>query len=124
MDPSKETPNTLRWTAVVKNGDKFELYIPKWRVPVPWPAQLVVIVDENIPVPQVALTSTSEIDPIKVVVKKVSEHGRTVRYQPLGKDKKKWEIGEPYIPKFILSPQFPDLVYLEIFWDDSIGTWE
>jgi hypothetical protein len=36
MDPSKTTDNKLRWQADVE-GVNFKLYIPKWRVPRPWP---------------------------------------------------------------------------------------
>jgi hypothetical protein len=47
MSPSKETDNRLRWWADVE-GVAFKLYVPRWRVPVPWPVRLEVIVDERL----------------------------------------------------------------------------
>jgi len=45
MEPSKETDNKLRWKADVE-GVSFKLYVPKWRVPRPWPTRILVRVSE------------------------------------------------------------------------------
>ena len=44
MQPSKETDNKLRWEACDQD---FKLYIPKWRVPQPWPIRIVVRLDDD-----------------------------------------------------------------------------
>lgn len=42
---SKETNRKLRWSTYVgEDNTKFELYIPKWRVPEPWPKCIRVII--------------------------------------------------------------------------------
>ena len=51
LDETRETPNKVRWDANVE-GTVFSLYIPKWRVPEPWPYSIWVKV---IPRPQVTL---------------------------------------------------------------------
>ena len=45
--PSKETDRKLRWATYVEEDEtEFKLYIPKWRVPRPWPAVIRVSVRE------------------------------------------------------------------------------
>ena len=46
LKPSKETENKLRWSTHVEQDDTdFQLYIPKWRVPEPWPGRIIVYID-------------------------------------------------------------------------------
>jgi len=45
MAPSKETDLKLRWEADVE-GVAFKLYIPKWRVPRPWPTRILVRISD------------------------------------------------------------------------------
>jgi hypothetical protein len=40
LKPSKETENKLRWSTYMNDGSKFHLYVPKWRVPEPWPGRI------------------------------------------------------------------------------------
>lgn len=47
MSLLNETDNKLRWEADV-DGVSFKLYIPKWRVPKPWPDMVKVVIDENV----------------------------------------------------------------------------
>jgi hypothetical protein len=47
MNPSKETENMLRWSDDI-DGVNFSLYIPKWRVPKPWPSSILVVVDDKV----------------------------------------------------------------------------
>jgi hypothetical protein len=123
MDPSKQTNNKLRWSADV-DGVAFKLYIPKWRVPSPWPVGLVVILHEktmSLPASQLAGSPGLE-RPIFAVVDKVRELTETVRYRPSGPDDT-WEIGEPYVPYALLSAPPPEQLHLEVRWDRRQGTW-
>jgi len=83
MDPSKETENKLRWSGDVE-GVAFKLYIPKTRVPKPWPRRVHVTVSEQLSQPEEAVASGGgdAEQPIVCVVKKVVEHTETVRYCP------------------------------------------
>jgi len=125
MNPSKETDNKLRWWADVE-GVSFKLYIPKWRVPVPWPVRLEVVVDEEAAMPAAARPprpGSAELErPIIATLQRVREHTETVRYRPIG-DPESWEIGEPYVPYAILPAPPPERLRLEVRWDRSAGTW-
>ena len=124
MDPSKETENKLRWWADVE-GVAFKLYIPKRRVPKPWPLRVHVTVSEH-PADRdkaIAAGAGNLEEPIVCVVRKVAEHTETVRYCPLG-DPRAWDLGEPYIPLALLPANPPRLLHLEVRWDRSAGTWE
>jgi hypothetical protein len=109
---SKETDNKQRWAADV-NGVEFKLYIPKHRIPDPFPPSIVVRIS---PVTGAEPSSVPDPDqPIRCVVARVCEHTQTVRYCPLG-DAKGWQIGEPYIP-FGMLPESPPLYLLvEVHW--------
>jgi hypothetical protein len=129
MDPSKETDNKLRWQAW-ENGVLFKLYIPKWRVPEPWPVRIVVRIDDD-PNSFVAVPpsrgpeseQTRNLDePVVTLVAKHTEHTETVRYSPVG-DPAKWELGEPYIPFAMLSVPVPKRLRLDVHWDRTAGTW-
>lgn len=129
MDPSSETDNKLRWQADF-NGVKFQLYIPKSRVPRPWPRRIIVVISDRIIVDEVTpveipLAQTPSIDlklPIISVVERVSDHTKTARFAPIGKAKT-WEIGEPYIPYTLLPSRDCQRLQVEVRFDDSAGTW-
>ena len=102
LEESKETPNKVRWDADV-DGTAFELYIPKWRVPEPWPRLIDVTISPYTQQPLGKLSQdTARENPrsravsIATHLKKFREHTQTVRYQPEG-DPLDWEIGEPYL---------------------------
>jgi len=120
LTPSKETENKLRWSTFVENDETgFHFYIPKWRVPEPWPGRVFVGIQsfDGDPSTFVSSTFTQEIieDSIKVLLKPVKAHGRTVRYAPLG-DQAEWQVGEPYIPYSLIPPDSHYLI-IEIMWD-------
>jgi len=123
LNPSRPTENKIRWTVNVDNAP-FHMYIPKWRVPKEIPMGLEVVVDEVIPhnIRQPIIPNNDY--PIKAVVELVREHTKTVRYRPIGDDQKKWEIGEPYIPKDLLPDPFPQTLYIEVRWDYTEGVWQ
>ena len=127
MNPSKETDNKLRWSAEV-DGVVFKLYIPKWRVPTPWPARLKVFVDaqgdaiRNDGAHRSHSRPRASEDPVVATVEKVTEHTETVRYRPTG-DPDEWETGEPYVPYSLLPTPTPARLRLEVQWDRSEGTW-
>ena len=60
--------------------------------------------------------------PIVAIVDEVTEHTKTVRFAPRGKQEE-WEIGEPYIPYSLLPDPLPRTVQVEVRWDRSAGTW-
>ncbi len=123
MNPSKVTENKLRWSMDV-GGVSFKLYIPKDRVPKPWPRHIIVSVFEHLAEHQKPgiLEEKSLEKPIVCLVKKVSEHTETVRYCPIG-EPETWELGEPYIPYNLLPANVPDQLVVEVKWDHNSGTW-
>lgn len=124
MDPSKETDNKLRWHADI-DGVDFKVYVPKWRVPVPWPQRILVRIEETTSQNERLVPSGNakvEALPIFVLVEKNVEHTTTVRYTPSG-DPEGWELGEPYIPYPLLPSPPPQRLGIEVEWDWSAGTW-
>lgn len=123
MNPSKETDNKLRWQADA-DGVLFKIYVPKARVPQPWPKRIVVRVREVQSADPTHRPSLSQDPkrPIVAIVEKVTEHTDTIRFAPRG-DRRDWEIGEPYIPRKLLPDGNIGAVQIEIEWDYSAGTW-
>jgi len=117
-----DTVNKLRWQTML-GETVFRLYIPKWRVPEPWPQHITVTVEK---VPSVAV-QLSEVTPemvqsdpavrpaaIRVIVDRVARHTRTIRYRPRG-EPTGWELGEPYIP-FELTGDGADQLLITVDW--------
>ena len=104
----KLTARKVRWNAEYE-GAPFELYVPRWRVPIPIPAVIYVGI-EAVGDPADRSVSPSERPPsrepsrvpIVALVDKVREHTKTVRYRPHGQPDD-WEIGEPYVPRGVLD---------------------
>ncbi len=125
LEPSKETENKLRWSAYIEEDDTaFHFYIPKWRVPKPWPGRIFVGIEpfsgDKKNFSQSIFDEDNLDNSIKVLIKPISKLSRTVRYTPLD-EKKEWQIGEPYIP-FSLIPFDSHLLKVEVKWDlDSKG---
>jgi hypothetical protein len=123
MEPSKVTDNKLRWQTDV-DGVPFKLYVPKWRVPTPWPRQILVRISScDGPVDRTRGRQDDLLRPIVTVVHRTSDHTGTVRFTPAG-DPRDWELGEPYIPYSLLpEPTVKELV-VEVEWNLRAGTWE
>jgi hypothetical protein len=127
MRPSSETANKLRWEVDI-NGTSFSLYIPKRRVPLPWPRQIVVTVSASeidTGITGRTLPSHTQIDPrlpIIAVLQREVRRKHTVRYRPIGAANT-WEVGKPYIPYSLLPTDAPERIQLEVRWDFSAGTW-
>ncbi|NLS78479.1 MAG: hypothetical protein GXY76_14580 [Chloroflexi bacterium] len=120
LEPSKETVTKLRWSAYVEEDNApFELYIPKWRVPEPWPGRIRVGIAAYKGKPSAFKESPFSEgrpeDPIRVLVRRVSDLVHSVRYAPLG-EPESWQIGEPYIP-YSLIPGGADWLVIEVAWD-------
>src|SRR5260221_1392937 len=102
MDPSKTTDNKLRWQAVVE-GVNFKLYVPKWRVPRPWPTPILGRISDGPAGAQVrdqaatAASSNSLESPICGIVERVLEHTQNVRFAPQS-EPRDWGMGWPYSP--------------------------
>ena len=125
LGPSKETDKKFRWsTRVEKDNAPFHLYIPKWRVPEPWPGRIFVGIESFSGDPSGFSQSRCDLDnldnPIKVLVKPIEDHTRTVKYAPVG-DKEGWQTGYPYIPDSLI-PSDSHFLIIEVKWDlDSKG---
>lgn len=123
FDSAKETDNKLRWDTHVE-GTRFSLYIPKWRVPQPWPSRIWVNVmprrapceeRSNLAPEDVELDSSLTHEPIVATVSRRTDHSETIRYRPLG-DSKLWEVGEPYVPISLTCGQ-AERLRLIVLWD-------
>ena len=105
---SKETDNKYRWDVDI-GETKFELYIPKWRVPNPVPQRIKVDLYYPPNLPNVYHLSCelalTDPDLCKLpIIAEVCHHSgltQTVRFDPI--DQKEPELGSPYIP-FQLIP--------------------
>ncbi len=121
---TKETVGKLRWSAWVEEDNaEFHLYIPKKRVPQPWPGRIFVSLEKFAGEPK---EFTSDDFPgnleeeIISIIGLVEECSRTGHYAPFG-DQKSWQIGEPYIP-YSLIPENSNLLKIRIVWDlESTG---
>jgi len=128
MQPSKQTENKLRWEAW---DPDFKLYIPKWRVPTPWPVRIVVRIDDDprsfdsVPEPRSSESIRArDLDkPLVALLSKVQEHTQTVHFRPVG-EPGTWEIGEPYVPFSFLPKPPPNQIRIEVLWDRLAGTWQ
>ena len=116
-----ETDNKLRWDADV-DGTRFSLYIPKWRVPEPWPSRIWVdVFPRRAPVEDPANLTADDVrqdpivrlEPIVATIRKVKLHTKTIRYRPTGDV---WEVGEPYIPYSMTCGEC-ELLRLIVLWD-------
>jgi hypothetical protein len=123
LEAAKETVNKLRWDLDV-DGTRFSLYIPKWRVPEPWPSRICINIfprratcDDlpNVTQTDVSNDGTLRQEPIVATVLSVEEMTKTIHYRPVG-DQKEWEIGEPYIP-FALTDDRSQRLRLIVQWD-------
>jgi len=123
LDSFGATDNKLRWITMIDTTE-FRLYIPKWRVPEPWPKQVAVTVE---PVPK-GVVHVSDVtpeaaandgavrpSPIRIIVDRIAWMTKTVRYRPQG-NAKAWELGEPYIP-IDLTHDGADQLLITVKWD-------
>ena len=120
----KETENKLRWDADV-DETKFEFYIPKWRIPEPYPDTILIRIgmpDEfenkrRFTKEEVEKNPELRKNKIYAEVEKVSEHTKTVRFDPVD-ETENWEIGSPYIPKVVLDEinEVIDYLSLSVEW--------
>jgi hypothetical protein len=120
---AKETDNKLRWD-FIHDDTKFSLYIPKWRVPEPWPSTIYVGIMErredgedspNMSASDVSDDPSIRSEPIVAMVTKYSEHTKTIRYQPVGSPDS-WEVGEPYVPTSLTHNESESLRVI-VCWD-------
>ena len=101
----KETENKYRWDTDV-DGVRFSMYIPKWRVPEPYPNKIgirIYLEDEIQFYGNEYVRKDYENDDnlkFQDIIAKVEKKyycTKTVRFDPVGVPKT-WEIGSPYIP--------------------------
>ncbi len=111
-----ETPRKLRWKGDVQ-GVAFELYVPKEVVPQPTPQWIRVNVVQD-PASLGRGFQRRNENGIWALVERVADeqHTDTVRYCPVG-ESEDWIIGEPYIPKVLLTEPWPDQVGIVVTWN-------
>lgn len=120
---AKETENKIRWDCIA-NKAKFQLYIPKWRVPDPIPLAIYVrLYEVALAPPNIKTYSRQDIElkpflrseNIFSHVKKSDDKTLTVRFDPIG-NTQDWEIGNPYIPESILPSAEIEELIIEVQW--------
>lgn len=117
-----DTPNKRRWDALIDNV-RFELYIPKWRIPTPPPEAIHVTVQATSGESNLPRLTQADADadaslllrPIHAVVRRFKDHTQTVRFTPVG-NKDEWEIGEPYIPYSLIPEDSKEVVQITVVW--------
>jgi hypothetical protein len=132
LNADRTTDNKCRWD-FHPDGDSavFSLYVPKWRVPEPWPKFILVEFypsDEFIPPPDQVSGRMVMNDPsvrqrsIAALIERKAEHLHSVQFRPVG-PKDEWEIGEPYIPRSLLPTDSPQMFRFRVDWQgQSSGT--
>ncbi len=145
LDLFKSTEQKLRWDEDV-DGTKFELYIPKWRVPEPTPPMISVkIYDANGIDPEQQLNPSQkmqlsnagltddqirEIDtwlPVRWTVDQHSDRPiiAAVEFDGIHTqtvrytpigDPERWEVGQPYVPISVLPFDYPRRLILRVTW--------
>lgn len=119
---AKETENKLRWDTI-DGKVKFSLYIPKWRVPNPYPEKIFVEVSDQtdrfktyIPLKRKNPDPNLLKRPILALLTETKEQTQTVRFAPSG-EQNDWEIGEPYIPFALLPEDYATKpILIEVKW--------
>ena len=123
----KETDNKYRWD-YMEGKAPLEIYIPKWRVPVPCPQRIFVQIfePEDSHCPTMTLHNKKEVDAnqrlrVESITAEVNfkekNHELVVRYDPVLEGNNAREIGSPYIPKTLLDdPPQPRLIIV-INWE-------
>lgn len=122
----RSTDNKVRWQGMVEDV-KFDFYIPKWRVPRPWPKRILVHVCDLPAAQEAEYERADRANPaslergITTVVRKVARKTETVKFKPEGHPDD-WEIGSPYIPNNILPSSAVEVLKLQVWWDRSADT--
>jgi hypothetical protein len=145
FDFSKSTDQKLRWDEDI-DGTKFELYIPKWRVPEPTPAIVSVkIYDASSFDPEQQFTPSQkiqlseaglpddqirELDTWLPATRNAEPHSdrpiiAAVEFDRIHTqtvryqptgDPERWEIGQPYVPISVLLFPYPRRLILLVTW--------
>lgn len=120
----KETETMYRWKTMVGNAP-LQIYLPKWRVPDPYPSHISVEIFERAEYPQSiypieqkeAIANPQLLhNPITAEVTYLEDHTLTAKYDPV-LDKGKREIGNPYIPYTLLSDPPPTRLVIVVNWE-------
>jgi hypothetical protein len=102
LQPSNKAQNYVVWLSRVDDSS-FSIYIPKWRVPDPWPNEIFLETrgsgHEGPSLSRAEAQRAPELrrSPIVTQVKKSARKTKTMRYRPQA-DPSEWEIGEQYLP--------------------------
>lgn len=128
-DYDKYTDNKYRWKVMVGNAP-LEIYIPKWRVPVPHPLGISVEIfkpaDDHCPIivphgkKEVEANQRLRFVPITTEVIYKEDMTLTARYDPVLEGNDAREIGSPYIP-FALCASRPKQLIIVINWEKRNG---
>ena len=109
-----------------------EMYIPKWRVPDPYPQRISVQIfepaDSRCPIvvphgkKEVEANQRLRFVPITAEVTYMEDRTRTARYDPVLEGNDAREIGSPYIP-FALCDSRPKQLVIVIKWENKNGNY-
>lgn len=120
----KQTLRMVRYRVPLGTVD-FCIYVPKWRIPAPWPKKIMVQV-ESLGSDQRArgvLAATARVgsakSPIYAIMSRVSVHTRTVRFDPETSERDD-EIGAIYVPYSLLSDPPPERILMTVKWGGEL----
>jgi hypothetical protein len=124
LESWKTTQDKLRWDGKF-SGIQWEIYIPKWRVPKPWPGLIRVKIglpDEFGLLPTFEPSAEfSDSDSVTVICRRNWDfHSpNDAQFEPLGNDEQSWQIGTSYIPFDLLPDPLCERVVVQVSWDRS-----
>ena len=114
-----ETPHTLRWAVKVGRAT-FEVYVDKWAVPRPWPAEITVYISAGIDSRGRVPKDLGSLDESSLVVefKYTSDRDNYAVFEPLG-DRLSSPIRTTYIPFELLPDGDYKTLWIAVEWTST-----
>ena len=131
-DYYKDTTNWYRWDAKVDEDDTLlEIYLPKWRVPDPYPLRISMEIHEPseyrrpiVPLNREEALANPRLRraPITAEVTFTKDRSPKAEYGPVLDDDVR-EIGDLFIPKTLLAGLTPKRLVIVINWETGNGNY-
>lgn len=124
LTSSHETQNKLAWRTKVDNAS-FDIYVPKWRVPHPWPGRIFAQLGTKFEMKHLDQGSHSHpnriIAPNPIVAKciRVGHSTKKPIFAPADPNTDHWEIGSTYVPYSLLPMDAGTELVVFVAWDFS-----
>ncbi|MBC7853692.1 MAG: hypothetical protein IAF94_09675 [Pirellulaceae bacterium] len=117
---SHETQNKLVWQTKVDNTS-FDIYVPKWRVPRPWPGRIFVQLGTEFEMQHMLRLSNPCGAPDPIVAKCIlaGHSAKKPIFAPSDPNPDRWEIGSTYLPYSWLPPDVESELVVYVAWDLS-----